>query len=80
MKVDIQLPESIGRQLEHEWHDVPRRALEAIAVEASVRVRSAVSKSVICSGCHFGKRKLSSSNTRPISHTTPQISKKTEPR
>jgi predicted HTH domain antitoxin len=34
MKVDIQLPESIGRQLEHEWHDVPRRALEAIAIEA----------------------------------------------
>ena len=34
MKVDIQLPESIGRQLEREWHDVPRRVLEAIAIEA----------------------------------------------
>ena len=34
MKVDIQLPENIGRQLEHEWHDVPRRALEASAIEA----------------------------------------------
>ena len=34
MKVDIQIPEEIGRQLQREWRDVPRRALEAIAVEA----------------------------------------------
>lgn len=34
MKVDIQLPEKIGRQLEQEWHDMPRRVLEAIAIEA----------------------------------------------
>ena len=34
MKVDIQIPEKIGQQLQREWHDVPRRALEAIAIGA----------------------------------------------
>ena len=34
MKVDIQIPENIGQQLQREWRDVPRRALEAIAIEA----------------------------------------------
>lgn len=33
MKVDVHLPEDIARQLEREWRDVPRRVLEAIAVE-----------------------------------------------
>ena len=34
MKVDIQIPENIGQQLQREWRDVPRRALEAVAIEA----------------------------------------------
>src|SRR3954463_5244798 len=34
MKVDIQIPEYIGQQLQREWLDVPRRVLEAVAVEA----------------------------------------------
>ena len=34
MKVDIQIPEKIGQQLQREWPDVPRRALEAVAIEA----------------------------------------------
>jgi predicted HTH domain antitoxin len=33
MNVAIELPEDIARQLEAAWHDMPRRALEAIAVE-----------------------------------------------
>jgi predicted HTH domain antitoxin len=30
----VELPDDIARQLETEWHDMPRRMLEAIAVEA----------------------------------------------
>jgi predicted HTH domain antitoxin len=33
MNVAVELPDDIARQLETAWHDVPRRALEAIAVE-----------------------------------------------
>ncbi|MEK7409246.1 MAG: UPF0175 family protein [Acidobacteriota bacterium] len=33
MNVAIELPEDIAKQLEAAWHDMPRRALEAIAVE-----------------------------------------------
>ncbi|MDX2151479.1 MAG: UPF0175 family protein [Bryobacteraceae bacterium] len=33
MNVAIELPEDIARQLEAAWDDMPRRALEAIAVE-----------------------------------------------
>jgi len=33
MKVTIQLPEDISAALEERWDNVPRRALEAIAVE-----------------------------------------------
>lgn len=33
MNVAVELPDDIARQLETTWHDVPRRALEAIAVE-----------------------------------------------
>lgn len=33
MPVTIELPEEIERQLEAEWKDLPRRALEALAVE-----------------------------------------------
>jgi predicted HTH domain antitoxin len=33
MPVTIELPEEIERQLEAEWRDLPRRALEALAVE-----------------------------------------------
>lgn len=33
MNVAIELPEDIVRHLESSWQDVPRRALEAIAVE-----------------------------------------------
>ena len=33
MNVAIELPEDIGRQLEASWQDMPRRALEAIALE-----------------------------------------------
>ena len=33
MNVAIELPEDILHQLETEWRDVPRRVLEAIAVE-----------------------------------------------
>ncbi len=33
MNVAIELPDDIARQLETVWQDVPRRALEAIAVE-----------------------------------------------
>jgi predicted HTH domain antitoxin len=33
MRVTIQLPEDISAALEEQWDDVPRRALEAIAVE-----------------------------------------------
>jgi predicted HTH domain antitoxin len=34
MRVTIQLPDDISASLEEHWHDVPRRSLEAIAVEA----------------------------------------------
>jgi predicted HTH domain antitoxin len=34
MRVTIQLPDDISAALEEQWHDVPRRSLEAIAVEA----------------------------------------------
>jgi hypothetical protein len=34
MQVTIQLPEDISAALEEQWDDVPRRSLEAIAVEA----------------------------------------------
>jgi predicted HTH domain antitoxin len=34
MRVTIQLPDDISAALEEQWDDVPRRALEAIAVEA----------------------------------------------
>ena len=34
MKVDIQIPEKIGLQLQREWRDVPRRVVEAVALEA----------------------------------------------
>ena len=34
MKVTIDLPEDIAAALKGEWKDVPRHALEAIAVEA----------------------------------------------
>ena len=33
MNVAVELPDDIARQLETVWHDVPRRVLEAIAVE-----------------------------------------------
>ena len=33
MPVTIELPEEIERQLEAEWENLPRRALEALAVE-----------------------------------------------
>ena len=33
MKVTIQLPEDISAALEAQWDDVPRRSLEAIAIE-----------------------------------------------
>jgi len=33
MNIAIELPDDIARQLETEWRDVPRRALEAIALE-----------------------------------------------
>ena len=33
MNLGIELPEDIAQQLEAAWHDMPRRALEAIAVE-----------------------------------------------
>lgn len=33
MKVTIQLPEDISAALEEQWDNVPRRSLEAIAVE-----------------------------------------------
>ena len=33
MRVTIQLPEDISAALEEQWDDVPRRSLEAIAVE-----------------------------------------------
>jgi hypothetical protein len=33
MKVTIELPEDIGAVLAGEWKDVPRQALEALAVE-----------------------------------------------
>ena len=35
MKVTIQLPEDISAALEGQWDNVPRRSLEAIAVEGS---------------------------------------------
>jgi predicted HTH domain antitoxin len=34
MQVTIQLPDDISAALEEQWDDVPRRSLEAIAVEA----------------------------------------------
>lgn len=34
MSVTIDLPEDISAALNEQWHDVPRRSLEAIAVEA----------------------------------------------
>ena len=34
MSVTIDLPEDISAALTEQWHDVPRRSLEAIAVEA----------------------------------------------
>src|SRR5438128_6035209 len=34
MRVTIQLPDDISAALEEQWDDVPRRSLEAIAVEA----------------------------------------------
>lgn len=34
MSVTIELPEEIERQLETEWGNLPRRALEAVALEA----------------------------------------------
>ena len=33
MSVTIELPEEIERQLETEWGNLPRRALEAVALE-----------------------------------------------
>ena len=33
MRVTIQLPDDIAAALEEQWDDVPRRSLEAIAVE-----------------------------------------------
>lgn len=33
MNVAVELPEDIARQLQAAWHDMPRRTLEAIAVE-----------------------------------------------
>jgi len=33
LNVAVELPEDIVRRLESAWHDVPRRALEAVAVE-----------------------------------------------
>ncbi len=33
MNVAIELPEDIAKQLQAAWHDMPRRALEAIAVD-----------------------------------------------
>jgi predicted HTH domain antitoxin len=33
MPVTIELPEEIERQLQAEWENLPRRALEALAVE-----------------------------------------------
>jgi predicted HTH domain antitoxin len=34
MRVTIQLPDDISAALEEQWDDVPRRSLEAIAIEA----------------------------------------------
>jgi predicted HTH domain antitoxin len=34
MRVTIQLPDDISGVLEEQWDDVPRRSLEAIAIEA----------------------------------------------
>jgi predicted HTH domain antitoxin len=34
MQVTIELPEDIGQQLVREWKDLPRAALEAVALEA----------------------------------------------
>ena len=33
MNVAVELPDEIAQQLETAWHDMPRRVLEAVAVE-----------------------------------------------
>lgn len=33
MHIDVELPEDIAKRLQAAWRDVPRRTLEAIAVE-----------------------------------------------
>ncbi|MEW6129463.1 MAG: UPF0175 family protein [Acidobacteriota bacterium] len=33
MNIAVELPDDVARQLETEWRDLPRRVLEAIAVE-----------------------------------------------
>ena len=33
MNVAVELPDDIAQQLETAWHDMPRRVLEAVAVE-----------------------------------------------
>ena len=40
MRVTIQLPDDISAALEEQWDDVPRRSLEAIAVEDTVGRRA----------------------------------------
>jgi predicted HTH domain antitoxin len=34
MNISIQLPDDVARQMERRWHDLPRHALEALAVDA----------------------------------------------
>ena len=49
MRVTIRLPDDISEALKDQWDDVPRRSLEAIAVEA---YRSgALTESQIRRGC-----------------------------
>jgi hypothetical protein len=34
MKITIEVPEDVARHLELTWHDLPQRAVEALAIEA----------------------------------------------
>lgn len=34
MDVSVSIPDDVARRLQEEWQDVPRRALEALAVDA----------------------------------------------
>jgi hypothetical protein len=73
MKIDIEIPDESGEQLQEAWCDLPRRALEAIAVEAHRWGALSRGSLEIYSDSHLGKLGPSLKSIKPSSTMASKI-------